>query len=361
VTQLGDPVVLTPNVPVFDFATGRTADVAVLQGGNPLLVADNRRVFKLGLTFKPWEETDLSLTANYLRTRIDDPIAGFPTITPEIEAAFPDRFLRDAEGSLVQIDSRPVNFARSDREEFRWGLNWSKRLGPPASAAGQPAPPAAAEGRRERREGAGPGGGGGRGGFGGGRFAGRPGESRMQLAAYHTWRLKDSILIREGRARTRPAGRLGRGAPPAAFRARTRPPGRRLSQRAWAPARGRLAQRHDGPRRRRAGSTGDLTFEPFSTATCASSPTSASGARWSKTTPGSGARGVSLAVTNVFDSRLEVRDATGLIPHHLRSRPHRPRRPRRPPQRPQALPPPLPTARGRQPRMSGALISAGQT
>nr|WP_295371419.1 TonB-dependent receptor [uncultured Sphingosinicella sp.] len=234
VQQLGDPNLVTPNVRVFDFTRGETVDVTRIEGGNPNLLSDNRRVFKLGVTAKPLAETDLSITANYTSTRIDNPIASFPTVTPEIEAAFPDRFVRDQTGRLTQIDSRPVNFARSDRQEVRWGVNFSKSVGPQPppggwrgqrqQAAGQtgatpgtPDAPGAGEAtpqdrearraaRREARAAGGGGGGGGQSGAnGGGRGFGGPGGfggggrgGRMQFALYHTWHLQDEILIREG-------------------------------------------------------------------------------------------------------------------------------------------------------------------
>jgi hypothetical protein len=212
--QLGDPVLTTPNVRVFDFVRGETVDVTRIEGGSPDLIADSRRVYKLGLTVRPLEKADLSITANYTDSRIENPIAAFPTATAEIEAAFPDRFTRDAGGRLTRIDSRPVNFARSDREELRWGINFSKPLGPqppegglrrgaggrPDGAAGQGGGRQGAGGRGEGGRGAGgggPGGGGGFGRFGAGGFGGGRG-GRLQFGLYHNWRLKDEILIREG-------------------------------------------------------------------------------------------------------------------------------------------------------------------
>jgi hypothetical protein len=62
VQQLGDPVLITPNVPVFDFTRGETVEVTQVDGGNPDLIADNRRVLKLGARFKPFQERDLTLT-----------------------------------------------------------------------------------------------------------------------------------------------------------------------------------------------------------------------------------------------------------------------------------------------------------
>ena len=123
--QLGNPQVLTPNVRVFDYVRGTTATVATLTGGNPALSADDRRTTKIGLTVKPKRSLDLTLVANYVSARTDDPIAGFPAATAVIEAAFPDRFERDSAGNLLRIDSRPINFARRERSELRWGFNLS--------------------------------------------------------------------------------------------------------------------------------------------------------------------------------------------------------------------------------------------
>lgn len=214
IQQLGDPVLVTPNVRVFDVVTGQTVDVTRIEGGNPGLLADSRRVMKLGLTVKPIKGSDLSLLATYTDTRIDNPTASLPSPTPEIEAAFPDRFERDNAGNLFRIDSRPLNFERSKQRSLRWGVNWSKALAgpPPVGPDGKPLTAEQIEerrtARRDERQGArgaggagerggrglggfgGPGGGGG--GFGGGRGG------RITFALFHTWRLEDTILIRQG-------------------------------------------------------------------------------------------------------------------------------------------------------------------
>ncbi len=133
VGQLGDPNILTPNVRVFDFIRGETVDITRLDGGNRALLNDTRRVWKLGVNIKPFEETDMVFNANYTNTRIDDPIASFPTATAELEAAFPNRFTRDAGGRLTQIDNRPVNFDYSQRSELRYGFTLTLALKPGAA------------------------------------------------------------------------------------------------------------------------------------------------------------------------------------------------------------------------------------
>ena len=61
INQLGDPLLTTPNVRIFDFTTGQTVSVTTLTGGNPNLQADRRTVFKLGGYWKPSDKTDLTL------------------------------------------------------------------------------------------------------------------------------------------------------------------------------------------------------------------------------------------------------------------------------------------------------------
>lgn len=201
--QLGDPELLTPDSRIFDFTRGETVLVEARTGGNRDLDADRRQVLKLGASWQPLKETDLNLRADFVRTRIDNPISGFPGITQAIEDAFPERFQRDlATGELLSVDLRPVNFDRSAKDELRWGFNYTRPLTsarPPQSVldqfrrqfgAGQGA-------RREpRAEGERRAGGGGRGGFGG-RGGGRQG-GRLTASLYHTWVMTDEVRIAPG-------------------------------------------------------------------------------------------------------------------------------------------------------------------
>ncbi|MBA3677091.1 MAG: TonB-dependent receptor plug domain-containing protein [Sphingosinicella sp.] len=354
VQQLGDPTVFTPNVRVFDFLRGETVDIIRIDGGNGDLLADNRRVMKLGLTVKPLSETNLSLTANYISSRIRNPIASFPTATPEIEAAFPDRFQRDTDGRLLRIDNRPVNFARADRKEFRWGVNFSKPIasappvrdgrwrqraeavGPgaagatpaegtrPARQAGsveQAAPgstppatdaPAAQDDRpRGRREG---GGAGGR--FGGGRFGGGPGGGRggrLQLAFYHTWHLQNEILIRQGVPEldllngSATGNRGGQPRHEVEFQAGLFKNG--LGARANANWKSGTNVR-GGP----LGGESDLRFSDLATINLRLFADLGQQRSLVEKYPVFRRTRISLSVDNIFDGRLKVRDAAGLTP-----------------------------------------------
>ncbi|MBI1685721.1 TonB-dependent receptor [Caulobacter hibisci] len=226
--QVNDPQVLTPNVSMYDFATGDTVAVTRIEGGNPNLKPDSRQVVKLNFFYKPFEKRDLFVWGNYTASRIDDQIASFPSISPELESAFPSRFVREVVpetdpdypnkiGRLLSVDSRPVNFAHADNQILRWGLNYNLRWGgPPAPAAGPKpgaapttaAPAAGPRGPTSPAGGAasGPRPGGGIQVSGGGmtmRTGGGavpPGQTRLQVSVNHTWRVKDEVVIRKGLA-----------------------------------------------------------------------------------------------------------------------------------------------------------------
>jgi hypothetical protein len=128
---LGNPVITTPNVRVFDNVRGESVDITSITGGNPLLRADSRHVFNVGLNIRPFNATNLGIVANYSNQRYRNTPQSFPGVTAAIEAAFPDRFVRDTDGQLLSVDYRPVNFASRDREQLRWGFNLSLPIASP--------------------------------------------------------------------------------------------------------------------------------------------------------------------------------------------------------------------------------------
>ncbi len=338
--QLGDPVLLTPNVRVFDFLRGETVDINRLEGGSPALLADNRRVMKLGATARLLDDGDLTLRADYTSSRTVNPIASFPTATPEIEAAFPDRFTRDADGRLIRIDSRPVNFARADREELRWGINFSKSIGEETprgeprrraerggqtgrrGAAGETPPsgerPAStsAEGQPPQTGQRGGGGGRGRGGFG--RFGGGRGggAARLQLGLFHTWRFKDEILIREGvpvldlLGGSATGSRGGQSRHQVEFQAGIFKNG--LGARLSADWQSGTFIR-GGPDGL-GGTRGDLFFDDFATVDLRLFANLGQQRALVQRHPFLRGTRVSLRIDNLFDSRLSVRDETGATP-----------------------------------------------
>lgn len=220
--QLGDPVIETPGVPLFDFTRNETVFVTTLTGGNPDLDGDRRNVLKIGGNWQPFEKTDLRLRAEYVRQTIAHPQASFPAASEALEEAFPDRFERDPEGRLVSVDLTPVNFEQSRKDTFRWGFTFTKPLTskPPSEAAiasfrqrfaaqraaqGQPATPPSNDGAAPAtppEAGAAVPGEGGRrfggGGRGGGRFGGGRQGGRLTFSLTHQVNLVDEVTIADG-------------------------------------------------------------------------------------------------------------------------------------------------------------------
>jgi hypothetical protein len=226
INQLGDPILSTPGTRIFDFTTGQTVLVTAITGGNPNLENDRRTVFKLGGYWKPSSKTDLTLRADYVHQTIENPISSI-TATPQIEAAFPNRFLRcptvdpttgcDSVGQLISVNLTPVNFDSSRKDTLRVGFDFTKPLksrrpsqavidemrrqfgfGPrgttPGGAQGQAGgpPPGPPEG--------GPTGDRGFRGRGGGRFFGGGGENRgrLTLSVTDTITFVDKVTIVPG-------------------------------------------------------------------------------------------------------------------------------------------------------------------
>jgi iron complex outermembrane receptor protein len=228
-SQLGAPLLRTPGTRIFDFATGQTVDVIQVSGGNPTLIQDNRERTKVTVNWRPLPTTSkqqLSIRADYNRIHIRNPIETFPAATAAIEAAFPDRFVRDAGGELTEIDNRPVNFSSADTSELRYGLDFSMPIGPVTVARAR-GPAAMLRGRTmgggppEGGGDSGPGGGagggpgadggppptmafsgppgGGRGPGGGGGGPGQPQQDgRFRLAIFHTIHFENQQLVRTG-------------------------------------------------------------------------------------------------------------------------------------------------------------------
>ena len=220
--QLGGPQIVTPLVPIFDFTAGQSVLVTRTSGGNPTLRKAQSDNWRLGLTVKPFTAQDLTLQVSYAHSDTRNGVGAISGLTAETEDAFPDRFIRDADGTLIAVDATPINIASQRSSELRWGFNFSKRLSLPQGevdamramfekmraerearrAAGEEMPrgpggeggppdgPPPGEGGPppgERRAGGGfPGGGpGGPGGPGG----------RLTVAVFHTIKLQDKVQL----------------------------------------------------------------------------------------------------------------------------------------------------------------------
>ncbi len=182
--QLGNPLLVSPGVVVFDFVRGSSAVVSQISGGNDALISEKRRDVKLGLSYSPPKLSGFTISANYFRNRATNPIANFPALTDAAEAAFPGRIARDASGQLVSVDLRPINFLASSSDQLRWGISFAREFG--QTQQGAKAEDTAPQGRMGGRLG----------GFG--RFLGGGQGGRWSLSLFHTVKFRDRILPAAG-------------------------------------------------------------------------------------------------------------------------------------------------------------------
>ncbi|MXO84824.1 TonB-dependent receptor [Altererythrobacter aurantiacus] len=175
-TQLGAATILRPNVPVFDFVTGETVLADITTGGNPNLQAERQRDWKVSASYRFDLFDDARLNFDYIDEGSDDVSVGFPTLTPAIEAAFPNRVTRAADGTLVAIDQRPVTFTERNASRLRTSFNVSGDIGryqePPEGEERQRGPQLGGE---------------------------RPGgQGRWRVSLDHTYEIASEILVSPG-------------------------------------------------------------------------------------------------------------------------------------------------------------------
>jgi len=169
IQTLGNPVIFSPDVRVFDPLTGQTVDVTQISGGNPFLAPQSTKIRRASALLRLVPRLNLQLNAEYTDTDVRNFLSGLPQASAAVELAFPDRFIRDSNGVLTTIDLTPVNFDSHREKRLRWGFSMNAKLSstPPPPAPGQRRPPT------------------------------RPG-TYFQLTANHTIVFSDEIVIRRG-------------------------------------------------------------------------------------------------------------------------------------------------------------------
>jgi hypothetical protein len=131
--QLDGPLIDTPNIRIYDYVLGQTDTVTQISGGDPNLKADDRHVFKLGVTWNAIDKpkTKLNFNASYIDSVTRNAIGSLTTPTSQIEAAFPEQFARNDDGELIEVDNRALNFYQEARHDVRWGINFTQVLREP--------------------------------------------------------------------------------------------------------------------------------------------------------------------------------------------------------------------------------------
>jgi len=110
--QLDAPIVTSINR-IFDYATQEIVEPIWITGGNPELRGGSQQNLSFSAMLRPLGSQILTLSVAYRQLISKGGITNFPELTPAIEAAFPERVVRDADGRLISLDARPVNIARN--------------------------------------------------------------------------------------------------------------------------------------------------------------------------------------------------------------------------------------------------------
>jgi hypothetical protein len=117
------------NTPYFDFLTGQSVFVTLISGGNPDLLAEHKIVRSLAMNLQPWAKRQLTLSVDYHDTITRNVTGQLNIATAAGEAAFPDQFVRDANGHLTTVFIQPVNFYRQHQRAFDFQLMEQGQLG----------------------------------------------------------------------------------------------------------------------------------------------------------------------------------------------------------------------------------------
>jgi hypothetical protein len=182
---LGNPVVITPDARVFDPLTGETVDVVQVSGGNPDLRTESVTVRRVNALLRLVPRLNLQLNAEYTDSNRRNFVSGLPSASAAVMLAFPDRYVRDADGVLARVDLRPVNFDSHREKRLRWGFSMNTRLGADGGGVQPgPAPDIAGDSDAPVRPISSP--------------AGKRPATYLQLTLNHSMVFSDKIVIRPG-------------------------------------------------------------------------------------------------------------------------------------------------------------------
>ena len=127
-TNLGSPRIEELNVPVFDYLNEETVLATVITGGNPALPAETQSDWQFGANWELpfWERARLQVDYGINRSRNVTTTPGF---SAAFETAFPDLVTRDAAGTLLEVDRRPLTLYQTRSRILTFGLSARGQIG----------------------------------------------------------------------------------------------------------------------------------------------------------------------------------------------------------------------------------------
>lgn len=185
--QVASPALGAPNARLYDFLGARGVEAIRIDGGADDLSRTTRTVRRLRLQLSPAWARGAAVSADYVDRKARDAVSELLGPTPQVEAALPDRFIRDG-GLLTSFDARRTSLARTRSRYGRWGLNLQYPRAPYAPVdddrlgAERDSDPKAEESEDDEPK--------------TGRVSGQG--WRWQAAVYHLWRFEETARIRPG-------------------------------------------------------------------------------------------------------------------------------------------------------------------
>jgi len=170
-SSLAAPEVTTPNVPIFDYVRGQSALVSLISGGNPSLLPARSRSMVASLLIIPARTSPWRFTLDYRTTSTNGQASALPGVTAAVEQAFPERFVRAPDGTLLSLDNRPINIDREESAEWGSEITYSHSFGKTAE------PVMLGPGSHDSDDKA---------------------SNILRFSLSQTWRLKDAVRIRQG-------------------------------------------------------------------------------------------------------------------------------------------------------------------
>jgi len=111
---------------VYDFKRGEAVEILPLIGGNPDLTGPQQQGQTASFFAGPFGSWQWSANLNYNRNRSTNGLSSLGDLTEEVQALFPERFVRSPDGGLLEVDYRPFNIGKALSENL--GVNLSLAL-----------------------------------------------------------------------------------------------------------------------------------------------------------------------------------------------------------------------------------------
>lgn len=120
-----DPTTLGAPVVVYDFLQAEAVEVAPILGGNPALRPPRNDLMFASLSAGPFTSRQLLFGLTWNRLEAVDGVVSALAPTPDNEAAFPERFIRNNQQRLIRIDQRPFNLSGSISDSLMTSLSFA--------------------------------------------------------------------------------------------------------------------------------------------------------------------------------------------------------------------------------------------